>query len=81
MVEDVEAFGVGGHEAVFDAVVDHLDEVAGAVGSAVEVAVFGGAAELLAAGGARSYADAGGEGFEDGVERWTAASEPPIMRQ
>ena len=61
-------FGVGGHDAVFDAVVDHLDEVAGAVGTAVQVALFGGAAEFLAARRARNVADAGSEGGEDGIE-------------
>ena len=66
MVEDVEALGVGGHDAVLDAVVDHFDEVAGAVGAAVEIAVLGGAADFLAAGGAGSFVDAGGEGLEDG---------------
>ena len=30
VAQDVEAFGVGLHQAVLDAVVDHLDEVAGA---------------------------------------------------
>ena len=67
-VEDAEAFGVGGHDAVLDAVVDHFDEVAGAVGAAVEITLLGGAAELLAAGGARDVAGAGGERGEDGVE-------------
>ncbi len=67
VVEDVEALGVGGHEAVLDAVVDHFDEVAGAVGAAVEIAVLGEVPpELLAAGGAGSFVDAGGEG----LERW-----------
>ena len=32
--EDVEAFGIGLHQAVFDAVVDHLDEMPGADGPA-----------------------------------------------
>ena len=41
VLEDVQALGVGGHEPVLDAVVDHLDEVPGAVGAAVQVAVLG----------------------------------------
>src|SRR5438046_2792283 len=45
--QDGQALGVGGHEAVLDAVVDHLDEVAGAVGPAVQVAALRGAAGLL----------------------------------
>ena len=66
--EDAQAFGVGGHDAVLDAVVDHFDEVARAVGAAVEIALLGSAAELLAAGGARDVAGAGGESGEDGIE-------------
>ena len=41
VLEDVEALGVGGHHPVLDPVVDHLHEVAGAVGAAVQVAVLG----------------------------------------
>ena len=55
--QDVQALGVGRHEAVLDAVVHHFDEVAGAVGPAVQIAVFGRAADLLAAGRARDAAD------------------------
>ena len=43
-VHDGEAFGVGLHQAVLDAVVDHLDEVAGAGGADVSPA-FGRAKE------------------------------------
>ena len=41
VVEDVEPLGVGGHDAVLDAVVDHLDEVPRAVRPAVQVALLG----------------------------------------
>ena len=40
-VQDVEPLGKGGHHAVFDPVVHHLDEVAGAVRAAVQPAQFG----------------------------------------
>src|SRR5262249_34453267 len=60
-LEDTKAFGVGGHDAVFDAVVDHFDEVARAVGPAMEIALLGGAAKLFAAGSARDVARTGGE--------------------
>ena len=53
VLEDVEPLGVGGHQAVLDAVVDHLDEVPRAAGPAVQVALLGRPAELLAAGGPR----------------------------
>ena len=35
MLEDIETLRVGGHQGVFDAVVDHLDEVPGTVGATV----------------------------------------------
>ena len=40
VAQDVEAFRVGGHHAVLDAVVDHLDEVARAARTAVQIALF-----------------------------------------
>ena len=52
MLEDVESFGIGRHDAVLDAVVDHLDEMAGAVRSAVQVALLGRAIGLLTTGSA-----------------------------
>ena len=39
MPQQIESFGVGGHEAVLDAVVHHLHEVAGAARAAMQVAV------------------------------------------
>ena len=66
--QDCQPFGVGGHDAVFDAVVHHLDEVAGARGPAVQVALLGGAVELLAAWGARYVAHARRERLENRVE-------------
>ena len=56
VLQDVAALGVRGHEAVLDAVVDHLHEVARRRRAAVQVAVLGGAAEPLAAGRARDGA-------------------------
>src|SRR5262249_46960321 len=41
VLEDVEALGVGGHQAVLDSVMNHLDEVPRAAGPAVEVALPG----------------------------------------
>ena len=50
IAKDVEALGIGLHEAVLDAVVHHLDEMACAARAAVHVPLFGGAAYLLASG-------------------------------
>ena len=66
--QDAQALGVGGHDAVFDAVVDHLDEVPGPRWPAVQVALLGGAADLLASRRARDVADAGRQRLEDRIE-------------
>ena len=65
VAKDVQPLRVGGHDAVLDAVVDHLDEVARAARTAVQVAVFGGAAYLLPTGRARRRLDTWRQGGED----------------
>ena len=64
VLEDVEALGVRLHEAVLDAVVDHLHEVAGAGRAAVEPALLLRRVLAFAAGRARRFAGAGRERFE-----------------
>ena len=44
VAQDVHPLRVRRHQPVLDSVVHHLDEVAGAVGPAMQVAVLGGAA-------------------------------------
>src|SRR3954451_18151757 len=54
-MQHVHAFGVGCHDAVLDAVVDHLDEVTRAGWSAVQVTFLGGApGHFLAVSSARN---------------------------
>src|SRR6185437_13270892 len=77
VAQDVEAFRVGLHQSVFDAVVHHLDEMPGARWPGVNVAALGAGGGLLAAGGARNIAQAGSERGEDRIEMidgllWTA---------
>ena len=43
-----QPFGVRRHDSILDPVVHHLHKVAGAVGSAVQLALLTGATELLA---------------------------------
>jgi len=38
----VVPFGISRHDAVLNAVLDHLDEVTGAIRSAVQIPLFGG---------------------------------------
>jgi len=40
LVQDIEALGIGGHEAVLDAIVHHLHEMAGAAGTHMKVAAL-----------------------------------------
>ena len=66
--QDVEAFGDGLHHAVFDAVVDHLDKVAGADRPGVQIPLLHPLIAPVAAGCQRDAALAGGERGEDRVQ-------------
>src|SRR5437899_7948070 len=68
VAQDRQTFGIGGHEAVLDAVVHHLDEMASAGRPAVQVALFGRATDLLASWGARDVAWPRRQGLENGIE-------------
>jgi hypothetical protein len=56
--QNSDTLGVSGHDSVFDAVMDHFDEVPGAVRSTMQVTFFGRPPEFLAARRARHVADA-----------------------
>ena len=68
MAQDVEALGIGLHEAVLDAVVDHLHEMAGAARAGMDVALLRPWVAVLASRRARDFADARRERAEDRVE-------------
>src|SRR5882757_8266049 len=61
VVEDSYSFGIRGHEAVFDAIVHHLNEVPCPALATVQVALLGRAADFLAAWRARNVARSGRE--------------------
>src|SRR4029077_5023848 len=65
---NAQSLRISGHDAVFDPVMHHLDKVAGPVGPAVQVALFGSAADLLASRGGRYIAPAGSKRRKDRVE-------------
>src|SRR5438132_871264 len=67
-VQDAQAFGIRRHDAVLDSVVNHLDERAGAVRSAVEIALLGGAAHGRPTRSARDVAGARCQPQEDRIE-------------
>ena len=79
--EDIEALGIGGHQAVFDAVVDHLDEMPGAVRAAVQIALLGGAAGSSRARRARRVPIPGASAAKIGSRCFTTSGSPPIIMQ
>src|SRR5207244_12593742 len=68
VLEDVKPFGIGLHQAVFDAVMDHLDKMPGADGAGVNIALLDPCIASLAPGGARAIADARRERGADRIE-------------
>src|SRR5262249_21208746 len=68
ILEDIESLGIGLHKAVFDAVMNHLDEVTRAIRSGVDVATLSAGIAAIAFGGSRYAARAGGERRKDGIE-------------
>src|SRR5260370_15749757 len=66
--QNADALRVGGHDAVLYSVVHHLDEVAGTVRPAMQVALLRGAGSFLPSGGARYLASAGSQRREQRVE-------------
>ena len=59
VLENVQAFRISRHQTVFDAVVNHLDKMAGAGGAAVEITFFGRSAYFVSSGRAVNVAAAG----------------------
>src|SRR5680860_192408 len=68
VLEDVQALGVGGHDAVLDAVVHHLHEMTCAGRTAVEVSLLGRARITAEPRRAVNVAQAGCDRLEDRIE-------------
>ena len=68
IAEDVKAFGIGLHQAVLDAVVNHLHEVACACRAGMDIAACGTLIEAVTSRGQCNAAGAGRERCEDRVE-------------
>src|SRR2546422_2714865 len=66
--QNTHPLSVGGHDAVLNAIMHHLDKVTGAVWAAVQITLLGGAANLLTSRGTRYVAHAGSQPGEDGIE-------------
>src|SRR5581483_2805325 len=66
--QNTHALRIGGHDAVFNAVVDHFDEVTSPIRTAMQITLFGRAVEFFAAGSAWNTADARRQGSENGIQ-------------
>src|SRR6202035_3908169 len=68
VTQDVEALGVGLHQSILDAVMNHLDEVPGAGRASVNVAALDAGIAFPEARRARDIAQPGSERREDRIE-------------
>src|SRR6478609_7852733 len=68
VLENIKTLGIGLHQAVLDAVVDHLDEMSGADGTGMDITLFDARVAAIAAGRARDVADAWRQRREDRIE-------------
>src|SRR6185295_17977217 len=66
--QDTDSLSIGGHETVFDPVVDHLDKMAGPVCAAVQIPLFGSAVQFLTARCVRYVAHTRCQSREDWIE-------------
>src|SRR6202789_1423202 len=63
VIQNIQPFGVGRHDAIFDSVMHHFDEMARARRSAMQITLLGGALGFFAARSSRDVADSRGERF------------------
>src|SRR5208337_3050915 len=66
--QDSQSLGIGGHDAIFDAVVHHLHEVTGSRRPTVQVAHLGGPVAAVSPRGAWDFAPARRQGLEHRVQ-------------
>ena len=66
--QDSQSLGIGGHHAIFDAVVHHLHEVPGSRGPTVQVAQLGGPVDFVSPRGAWDFAHAWRQSLEHRVQ-------------
>src|SRR5437660_11974577 len=62
-----QSFSIRRHDSLLDAVVNHLDEMPGAVWTAVQITLLRRAAEFLASRRTCDVTDARGQSGEDGI--------------
>src|SRR4029077_8955968 len=66
--QNAQSLGVCSHYAILDSIVNHLDEMPGAVWPTVQIAEFGGAVEFLTSRRSRNVARTGRQRLEDRIE-------------
>src|SRR4029079_13889423 len=66
--QHAQSLRIGCHKAVLDAVMNHFDEVAGAVWTAVQITLLGGAGGFFTPRRARNIAGAGSQGRKDWIK-------------
>src|SRR5262249_23694395 len=64
----MESFGIGLHEAIFDAVVDHLHKASCTASATMQIAKLDAGIAAFTAGGSRDVAGARSQGCKDRVE-------------
>ncbi len=64
----IQAFGVGRHQAIFNSIMDHLDEMTGTVRSTVKIALLGGAVSSVATEGTWRCTNPGRQCGKDRIE-------------
>ena len=79
--EDAQPLGIGRHHAVFDAVMHHLDEMAGAVRSAMQIALLGCAVPFSRPGVRGMSPRPGASVAKIGSRCFTTSASPPIIMQ
>ncbi len=67
-MQNIQAFGIGRHDAVLNSVVNHLHEMAAAHRSAMQVAILGRAADFFAARRAIDISAPGRQRLEDRIQ-------------
>src|SRR5450631_3368550 len=68
MPQNVQSFGVGSHQSVFNPVMNHFDEMAGAGRPAMEITLLDRATNLFPSRGARDIAASRSKRLKDWVE-------------
>src|SRR5258708_5725519 len=68
VAQDTEPFCIGGHDAVLNPVMNHLDEMTRAIVAAMQIAELGRTVKFLSPWCARDFASAWRQRAEDGIE-------------